>query len=444
MRNIVTGGGSKLALIYQTPGEFEKALLILAQGGSASDYFFTFVPGEQATESFEVTAGGNIQLNDPGDGCHFKFIVASNSSDTSSDGVLAVEGQDYSLYWDNVASKYILTNLASTTKYFFVYYTFCNDAFELPFTSESLNPSGAFVNSNSLSSSRIKGVGEAGNKAADGNFDTELDFIAIPWLFYTVLGKMDLAKTTTYNVKITRSNSFLPVFNVFVSHGGSLNTVFKNCKANSLRFSMASDAIAGITLDVIGMQYLTGSYPSSLSRDLGSVTPSFIFPGKFSDTSLITINYASDDVSISIGDYLSSLEFTISNNLGTDLYKIAGDQRIAVPEGEFAISGTIEFLIPIGDVVGDNHVLVKDIFLSLDVGSLIPELLLIYTALPKIFRIIMNNLQVTGVSHDISDRGILKLSVDFVGYDDGVNEMITVEADINSSSFIKPFVPTSS
>jgi len=444
MGNIVAGGGSKLALSYTTPGEFEKALLILAEGGSASDYFFTFVEGEQTTKSHKVEGGDYIQLADPGSDCHFKFIVASNVDDTSSDGTIAVEGQDYSLYWDDTASKYILTNLANTAKYFFVYYTFCNDAFELPFTSESLNPSGAFVNSNTLSSSRIKGVGEAGNKAADGNFDTELDFVAIPWLFYAILGKMNLTKATKYTATITRSNSFLPVFNVSVSHGGSLNTVFKNCKANSLRFSIASDAIAGITLDVVGMQYINGTYPSSLSRNLDNVTPSFLFPGKFDDSSSVTIHYGSDDVQISMGNYLSSLEFTINNNLGTDLYKIAGDQRIAVPEGEFAISGTIEFLIPIGDVVGDNHVLVKDVFLSLDVGSLIPELELTYTDLPNTFKINMKSLQATGVSHDISDRGILKLSVDFVGYDDGSNEMITVEASIASTSFIKPFVPTSS
>lgn len=279
-----------------------------------------------------------------------------------------------------------------------------NNALELPFVSESLNPSAEFINSNNLSIGRSTGVGKKGNVVADGSFETEVSFHNIVWLLTGALGSLD----TTLD-EITPNSSALPTFDIYVRHGsGSLMPMkFTGAKFNNFSMDLVSNAVLTASIDVVGLSYSTD--------DVGATVTDMVTDHLFYPSSLSTFTIAGEDVL----DDVTSFNFAINNNFSTDLSKLDGSGRIALVPGELAITGSFEAIIDSSDPLGLKS---KDIGDELTNGI---GITFTSTASDTV-TFTFNNVYITNISHDVSDRGVLKYSIDFQAFQSGTTPPLKV------------------
>jgi len=206
---------------------------------------------------------------------------------------------------------------------------------QLPITSEALNPGGTFANSNAIFGSRVRGIGAKVNPTADGSTDVELWMGVVPVIFYAALGNKTSSGTgktssaggddvpITYT--ITPHIDGVPAFDIWVRHYIDTEYQYKITSAvvNSLRVALATDTPWTGTLDWIGLSWVKDSTTdlSSLAYDIESKSTDIIF-----QPNLVLFQMGSIDLL----NYTTSMEFTITNNIDADRFKLDGSGRFAV------------------------------------------------------------------------------------------------------------------
>jgi hypothetical protein len=296
---------------------------------------------------------------------------------------------------------------------------------ELPFTSESLNPTGEFINSNAITASRSRGVGDVGNRAADGSFEVEVNYQNLPWLIYAALGSHLVATGTDV---ILDSNNELPSYRFFVRHGptGGKIVEFRDALINSLRLTWASNAIMTASVDIVGLVENLDSptLPSPIDYGVGEATTNqntLLFPKHFlkdtitGDTSIDACGlYYTEALTVELLQYALDLEFTIDNGIDVDAYALDSSGRLVAVPGELSISGSTSLLVSPDNANFYAHLKAADI------GTRWEKLWLTIMKNPSAVpasilwhHLQLNNLYIVDISHDIADRGKVAYDIDF-------------------------------
>lgn len=277
---------------------------------------------------------------------------------------------------------------------------------ELPFTTESFNPVGEFINSNAIAGGRSRGIGCIGNKAGDGSFDVELTTQNFGVLFYAALGDI-----STSGLIITPTVDDLPIYDIFIRHGSTNDMLYKfsSQKVNSMRLSFTSNGILTASFDFAGLTWEAVSTLPAASVDKALTAGNTILcPAALNSLKVNDIN---------VMDTATGLEFTIANNLDTDTNALDASGRLAVLTGELSVTGSITFITPRS---GSLFTLLK----TLDIGDELGDIEIgIGSATDSI---LLKNVYVTQPVHDITDRGKVAFRVDFQAVQDGTVPPITV------------------
>jgi len=285
-----------------------------------------------------------------------------------------------------------------------------NVTYVLPFTSESLNPTGEFINSNAITASRSRGVGDVGNRAADGSFETEVNFHLMPMMMYSVLG-------ATSGTNIIPSDNKLPTYEVGVQHGASASpkiTQFSDVLVNSLRFTWASNAIMTASFDIVGL--VEAGSPAMPDTNVKNLTNNILlFPARFirSGTGQSELKFDSGGDAVKLLDYALDFEFSIDNGIDVDTYALDASGRLTLVPGELAVTGSTTLLVPATGELRAN-------LDALTIGSEWPWITLgIDNGATERHVIKLQNIYIQDISHDIADRGKVAYDIDFVAVFDG-------------------------
>jgi hypothetical protein len=398
----ITGGGSRIAFELKEPGQIN-----ITDPDNIVGY------GKKTATA--VTAGGTATFSvaddfETGD----ENLVAKvwKSTDNTAGSYTPATFGDYSL--TITGGDIVLTNTSGNPYYFQVVIAKQNYEVEVPFTTESFNPVGEFISSNAIAGGRSRGIGEAGNKAGDGSLDIELSKEQIAYLMYGALGAIDALDNTAPTYTISHTTDNLPKYDVYIQHGDTSTNTYKflNQSINNFRISLASNSIMTASFDMVG----EGVYNNVDGSGIETVT--FATP----DVNLDNITYIFPSVldgfsvkSISVFDYVTAFDFTVANNISTDLYKIDASKRIAIESGELGVTGNVELLIPAASITGGEDTILELVD-ELDVGS---ELNNILISLGDNMNIVFRNCYVSNVSHDVTDRAVLRYSIDFQSVQEG-------------------------
>ena len=345
--------------------------------------------------------------------------------------------------------------------------------YELPFTTESFNPTGEFINSNAIAGSRARGIGCIGNKAGDGSFDTEVTIGNFLYLMYAALGKVAAVDSITPlgDIILVHSPDDLPSYDVYVKHGGTDETImkFEECTVNSLRMSFASNSLLTASVDWSGKRRAADSYTNGDAVAVGDIIrgsdgniyicktaiPSFLNTANMPPTDAVNWElglgttyfepFSSEQVficPIRIGTeilldnavagltafnllpFTTALELTINNGLDTDTNSLDASGRLAILSGEFSVTGSITFLVPKHTSgVNAEQDSFNELLAGLDIGTLFGTELKIYLYKNEIdgvgdptkeyYILKLHNVYATQPAHDITDRGKIAYRVDF-------------------------------
>jgi len=345
--------------------------------------------------------------------------------------------------------------------------------YELPFTTESFNPTGEFINSNAIAGSRARGIGCIGNKAGDGSFDTEVTIGNFLYLMYAALGKVAAVESADPlgDIILVHSPDDLPSYDVYVKHGGTDETImkFEECTVSSLRMSFASNSLLTASIDWSGKRRAVDSYDTddvvaigdiirgsdgniytcfvgipafdsatntppadSLHWELGlgttyfepfSSEQVFICPIRIG-TEILLENSDAGLTAFNLLPFTTALELTISNGLDTDTNSLDASGRLAILSGEFSVTGSITFLVPKHtsgvDAEQDSF---NELLAELDIGTLFGTELRVYLyknetdgvgdTTKEYYVLKLHNVYATQPTHDITDRGKVAYRVDF-------------------------------
>ena len=345
--------------------------------------------------------------------------------------------------------------------------------YELPFTTESFNPTGEFINSNAIAGSRARGIGCIGNKAGDGSFDTEVTIGNFLYLMYAALGKVAAVESADPlgDIILVHSPDDLPSYDVYVKHGGTDETImkFEECTVSSLRMSFASNSLLTASIDWSGKRRAVDSYDTDDAVAIGDIirgsdgniytcfvgipafdsatnTPSadslhwelglgttyfepfsseqvFICPIRIG-TEILLENSDAGLTAFNLLPFTTALELTISNGLDTDTNSLDASGRLAILSGEFSVTGSITFLVPKHtsgvDTEQDSF---NELLAELDIGTLFGTELSVYlykdetdgvgNTDKEYYILKLHNVYATQPTHDITDRGKVAYRVDF-------------------------------
>lgn len=286
---------------------------------------------------------------------------------------------------------------------------------ELPFTTESFNPVGEFVNSNAIAGGRSRGIGCLGNPAGDGSLDTELSFENMIYLMYSALGRYKEVTDDIIDRPIVFPTSDeLPTYDVYIQHGAadySLEYKFANQKVNNFRMTLASNSILTASIDMVGTAQSKTARTTADDVDLSStyMCPASI-SGITADETIATIGDETFDVSgdLNLLDALSSLDLTIANNIDTDTNKLDASGRMGTIPGELSVTGSMELVLTT-DIQSNVD--------SLDIGDHW-DAVYIHLAQPDDsptidYYLHLRNMYFTSVLHNIDGRGKVTVSLDF-------------------------------
>jgi hypothetical protein len=314
--------------------------------------------------------------------------------------------------------------------------------YELPFTTESFNPTGEFINSNAIAGGRSRGIGCIGNRAGDGSFDTEVTIGNFLWLMYGALGEVieheeigALGAEINVPGKIIPSDGDLPEFSIYIQHGSSsdMSYQFDNCVINSLRMAFSSNALLSASIDWSGKNLntdQTGEDFTALNFVTYSASQVPICPIRIGTAithynDVIWTGLGGLSTSFNFMPYITGIEFTISNNLDTDTNALNASGRLAILSGEFSVTGSLTLLMP-DSSTSDLDIDALYAFLrDMDVGTYFGDIEI------KIFKtmdttdpeqgdtdyehyvLTLGNLYTTQPVHDIADRGKVAYRIDF-------------------------------
>jgi len=345
--------------------------------------------------------------------------------------------------------------------------------YELPFTTESFNPTGEFINSNAIAGSRARGIGCIGNKAGDGSFDTEVTIGNFLYLMYAALGKVAAVESADPlgDIILVHSPDDLPSYDVYVKHGGTDETImkFEECTVSSLRMSFASNSLLTASIDWSGKRRAVDSYDTDDAVAIGDIirgsdgniytcfvgipafdsatnTPPadslhwelglgttyfepfsseqvFICPIRIG-TEILLENSDAGLTAFNLLPFTTALELTISNGLDTDTNSLDASGRLAILSGEFSVTGSITFLVPKHtsgvDTEQDSF---NELLAELDIGTLFGTELSVYlykdetdgvgNTDKEYYILKLHNVYATQPTHDITDRGKVAYRVDF-------------------------------
>lgn len=348
--------------------------------------------------------------------------------------------------------------------------------YELPFTTESFNPTGEFINSNAIAGSRARGIGCIGNKAGDGSFDTEVTIGNFLYLMYAALGKVAAVDSITPlgDIILVHSPDDLPSYDVYVKHGGTNETImkFEECTVNSLRMSFASNSLLTASIDWSGKRKAADSYTNGDAIAVGDIirgsdgniyicdaaiatyaaathlpitgisyadfwelglgttyfepfssSQVFICPIRIG-TEITLENSAAGLTAFNLLPFTTALELTINNGLDTDTNALDASGRLAILSGEFSVTGSITFLVPKHTSgVNAEQDSFNELLAGLDIGTLFGTELKIYLYKNEIdgvgdptkeyYILKLHNVYATQPAHDITDRGKIAYRVDF-------------------------------
>jgi len=350
--------------------------------------------------------------------------------------------------------------------------------YELPFTTESFNPTGEFINSNAIAGSRARGIGCIGNKAGDGSFDTEVTIGNFLYLMYAALGKVAAVESADPlgDIILVHSPDDLPSYDVYVKHGGTDETImkFEECTVSSLRMSFASNSLLTASIDWSGKRRAVDSYDTDDAVAIGDIirgsdgniytcfvgipafdsatnTPPadslhwelglgttyfepfsseqvFICPIRIG-TEILLENSDAGLTAFNLLPFTTALELTISNGLDTDTNSLDASGRLAILSGEFSVTGSITFLVPKHtsgvDTEQDSF---NELLAELDIGTLFGTELSVYlykdetdgvgNTDKEYYILKLHNVYATQPTHDITDRGKVAYRVDFQAVSD--------------------------
>jgi len=345
--------------------------------------------------------------------------------------------------------------------------------YELPFTTESFNPTGEFINSNAIAGSRARGIGCIGNKAGDGSFDTEVTIGNFLYLMYAALGKVAAVNSITPlgDIILVHSPDDLPSYDVYVKHGGTDETImkFEECTVNSLRMSFASNSLLTASVDWSGKRRAADSYTNGDAVAVGDIIRGsdgniyicktaissflntanmpptdavnwelglgttyfepfsseqvFICPIRIG-TEILLDNAVAGLTAFNLLPFTTALELTINNGLDTDTNSLDASGRLAILSGEFSVTGSITFLVPKHTSgVNAEQDSFNELLAGLDIGTLFGTELKIYLYKNEIdgvgdptkeyYILKLHNVYATQPAHDITDRGKIAYRVDF-------------------------------
>jgi len=339
------------------------------------------------------------------------FVIAKSATGdfNAGDTELAVFGKDYTVTYNASNDEYTLTNISGGALYFKIGLIDTTNTFiQLPFTSESFNPSADFINLNNVSLGRAVPIGEKGNQVGDGSLEVELTNLHFPYLMYSVLGKI----STWYDgdATISHASKELPMFDIYIRHGSNTSDnflKFTKMQVNSLKFNFASNAVTTVSLDFNGISYDTNVDSSNVPPYKDLTDAVYVFPTALNRLSTAFVLNGND---YALLDKITSFDLSIVNNLSTDLTSLDGSGRLAVVPAALEVTGSFEFLLP------NDSSFFQDIK-ALDVGSrLIDDNTAMEISLlidGKTHTINLYNMYITSISHDVNDRGVLRLNVEF-------------------------------
>lgn len=401
----ITGGGSRIAFELKEAGQIN-----ITDPDNIVGYGKTTVSAVAAggTATFSVT-------DDFANGDENLVAEVWKSTDDTAGSYTPANFGDYSL--TVTGGDIVLTNESSDTAYYFqLVITKQNYEVEVPFTTESFNPVGEFISSNAIAGGRSRGIGEAGNKAGDGSLDIELSKEQIAYLMYAALGAVNTLNNTSPAYEFGHTTDNLPKYDVYIQHGDTSTNTYKflNQSINNFRISLATNSIMTASFDMVGegvYNNVDGSAIETVTFDTPDVNLdniTYIFPSALSGFSV-------KGGAVDVFDYVTAFDFTVANNVSTDLYKIDASKRIAIESGELNVTGNLEVLVPAAVVTGGEDT-IFELVDELDVGS---ELGTITIGIDSNLSIIFRNCYVSSVSHDVTDRAVLRYSIDFQSVQEG-------------------------
>lgn len=299
--------------------------------------------------------------------------------------------------------------------------TINDDYVELPFTTESFNPVGEFINSNAIAGGRSRGIGCIGNKAGDGSLDTEFSYQNMLYLFYSALGRYTAGTEAASPWIVYPSSDDVPTYDVYIQHGSTAANTYKyvNQKVNNFRITIDGSNMLTASIDMNGTTWTSESMPeltsgNSFQLDDGNdlFCPESIVAATFASSAPTDETYdgMGEGDAKDILDSLNSIDITIANNIDTDTNKIDASGRMGVIPGEFSVTGSMDFTV-VGDETGKIG---KTDLMPLNIGS---NWHAVYLKLSdengKDFYIHLRHMYFTSVTHNIDDRGKITLSLDF-------------------------------
>lgn len=343
--------------------------------------------------------------------------------------------------------------------------------YELPFTTESFNPTGEFINSNAIAGTRARGIGCIGNKAGDGSFDTEVTIGNFLYLMFATLGKIAAVEDTLGDYVIIHSPDSIPAYDVYVKHGATNETIMKfdECSVNSMRMSFVSNSLLTASVDWSGKRRAADSYENGDSVAIGDVIrgsdgniyickvaissfnnsinmpptddthwelglgTTYFKPFSSSQVFICPIRIGTDIVlnnadaglsTFNILPYTTALELTITNGLDTDTNALDASGRLAILSGEFSVTGSLTFLMPKHTgAVNENVDAFNELLTELDIGTLLATDIIVYLYKDEVegvgntdkehYLLKLHNVYATQPVHDITDRGKIAYRVDF-------------------------------
>lgn len=353
--------------------------------------------------------------------------------------------------------------------------------YELPFTTESFNPTGEFINSNAIAGSRARGIGCIGNKAGDGSFDTEVTIGNFLYLMYAALGKVAAVDNIDPlgDIILVHSPDDLPSYDVYIKHGGTNETIikFEECTVSSLRMSFVSNSLLTASIDWSGKRRAADSYTDGDAVAVGDIIRGsdgniyicdaaietyaaathlpitgasyadywelglgttyfepfsseqvFICPIRIG-TEILLENSDAGLTAFNLLPFTTALELTISNGLDTDTNSLDASGRLAILSGEFSVTGSLTFLVPKhtsgADAEQDSF---NELLAELDIGTLFGTELRVYlykdetdgvgNTDKEYYVLKLHNVYATQPIHDITDRGKVAYRVDFQAVSD--------------------------
>jgi len=284
--------------------------------------------------------------------------------------------------------------------------------YKLPFKNESVNYRVDMQKSEVLLGIRGTKAVAPGKMGVEGSLEAELYPETSGILFYLALGKAS-AGTGYSKIEPIGLSEDLPSASIEVNHSGQ---AFKylGVKVNQLRFSGSVGAIPSASIDVVGVEELSGT----LTKD--TITEPGDEPFYFKELKIYTDEFATAT------DLYSSIELTVNNNLDTDDYRLNGTgKRKTLEAQQLEVTGTIDIILDASVISGEYSKFknFQDGAIGIELAKASGEKVQIY--LPRV--------KFTEMNHDIGGPEKIVVKASFTALIPTTRSIIEVRDYVNTS-----------